>query len=269
MSGEKIIEEMTKDENKRVKDRLMSLIFTQSVVCILIILFSFLLKLIGGDLYEWEKGVYIIDFEDKTSVKEVLNQLSVAVTSSNSDEKRDKSSNTETNAEVKANATLEYELLSEDDGADTIIDFKQVQTLSSVKMAKMNMIMPLSNYRVSSKYGYRVNPVSGVYKLHSGVDLAASSGEKIYSVLGGKVVRSNYVSDYGHCIMIDHGDGLCTLYAHCSQRLVSVGDTVKQGDVIALVGSTGASTGPHLHFEVRVNNERINPLNILSDVYTA
>lgn len=265
MSGEKIIEEMTKDENKKVKDRLMSLIFTQSVVCILIILFSFLLKLIGGDLYEWEKGVYINDFEDKTSVKEVLNQLSVAVKSPNSDGKEDKSSDTE----VKANATLEYELLSEDDGTDTIIDFKQVQTLSSVKMAKMNMIMPLSNYRVSSKYGYRVNPVSGVYKLHSGVDLAASSGEKIYSVLDGKVVRSNYVSDYGHCIMIDHGDGLCTLYAHCSQRLVSVGDTVKQGDVIALVGSTGASTGPHLHFEVRVNNERINPLNILSDVYTA
>ena len=265
MSGEKIIEEMTKDENKKVKDRLMSLIFTQSVVCILIILFSFLLKLIGGDLYEWEKGVYINDFEDKTSVKEVLNQLSVAVKSPNSDGKEDKSSDTE----VKANATLEYELLSEDDGTDTIIDFKQVQTLSSVKMAKMNMILPLSNYRVSSKYGYRVTPVSGVYKLHSGVDLAASSGEKIYSVLDGKVVRSNYVSDYGHCIMIDHGDGLCTLYAHCSQRLVSVGDTVKQGDVIALVGSTGASTGPHLHFEVRVNNERINPLNILSDVYTA
>ena len=84
-----------------------------------------------------------------------------------------------------------------------------------------------------------------------------------------RVVRSDYASDYGHYVMVDHGDGLCTLYAHCSERLVKVGDTVKQGDVIALVGSTGASTGPHLHFEVRVNNERINPLNVLSDVYTA
>ena len=241
-----MIEEMTKDENKRVKDRLMSLIFTQLVVCALIILFSFGLKLIGGDLYEWEKGIYISDFEDKTSVKEVLSQLSTAVTSSNSTEEKEKPSAPET----KSNSTLEY-------------------AVSSVKMSKLNMVMPLSKYRVTSEYGYRVNPVSGLYKLHSGVDLGANSGEKIYSALDGKVVRSDYASDYGHFVMVDHGDGLCTLYAHCSERLVSVGDTVKQGDVIALVGSTGASTGPHLHFEVRVNNERINPLNVLPDVYTA
>ena len=265
MSGEKMIEEMTKDENKRVKDRLMSLIFTQSVVCALIILFSFALKLIGGDLYEWEKGVYISDFEDKTSVKEVLSQLSTAVTSSNSADEKEKP----TPPETKSDNTLEYAVLSEDDGADAVIDFKEVQTLSSVKIAKLNMVMPLSKYRVTSEYGYRVNPVSGLYKLHSGVDLGANSGEKIYSALDGKVVRSDYASDYGHFVMVDHGDGLCTLYAHCSERLVSVGDTVKQGDVIALVGSTGASTGPHLHFEVRVNNERINPLNVLPDVYTA
>lgn len=265
MSGEKIIEEMTKDENKKVKDRLVSLIFTQSVVCVLIILFSFTLKLIGGDLFEWEKGVYISDFEDKTSVKEVLNQLSTVVSAPNDEDKN----KPEKDTEADENKTLEYELLSEDDGADSIIDFKEVQTLSSVKMAKLNMIMPLSKYRVTSEYGYRVNPVSGVYRLHSGVDFGANSGENIYSVLGGKVVRSDYASDYGHYVMIDHGDGLCTLYAHCSERLVSVGDTVKQGDVIALVGSTGASTGPHLHFEVRVNNERINPLNLLSDIHTA
>ncbi|MBQ5717068.1 MAG: hypothetical protein IIV63_04765, partial [Clostridia bacterium] len=114
MSGEKMIEEMTKDENKRVKDRLMSLIFTQSVVCALIILFSFALKLIGGDLYEWEKGVYISDFEDKTSVKEVLNQLSTAVTSSNSTDEKEKPDTPET----KPDNTLEYAVLSEDDGAD-------------------------------------------------------------------------------------------------------------------------------------------------------
>ncbi|MEE1128165.1 MAG: M23 family metallopeptidase, partial [Acutalibacteraceae bacterium] len=95
------------------------------------------------------------------------------------------------------------------------------------------------------------------------------TGDSIYSVLDGTVIRSDYASDYGHYVVVDHGDGLHTLYAHCSERLVEAGDKVKQGDEIALVGSTGASTGPHLHFEVRVNNERINPLNLLPQTLTA
>ncbi len=264
MSGEKIIEEMTKNEDKKVKDRLISLVVTQSVVCALIIAFCFSLKLIGGDFYKWERGLYISDFEDETSVKEVVRQLSNAVSSSPKEEDKTDSKN-----DSKTEPSDGFELMNEDDSTACIVDFSEVQTLSSVKMAKMNMVMPLSKYRVTSEYGYRVNPVSGVYRLHSGVDFGADSGADINSVLSGTVVRSDYASDYGHYVVIDHGDGLCTLYAHCSKRLVEVGDKVEQGDTIALVGSTGASTGPHLHFEVRVNNERINPLNLLPDTFTA
>lgn len=264
MSGEKIIEEMTKDEGKKVKDRLLCLVVTQSVVCVLLLAFSFALRLIGGDLYKWERGQYIAAFEDKTTVKEVVKQLSEAVSSS----ERSETETDETTVEKETQSDA-YDLMSEDDSSACIIDFSQVQTLSSVKMAKNNMIMPLTKCRITSEYGYRVNPVSGVYRLHSGVDLGADSGEDIYAVLGGTVVRSDYASDYGNYVMIDHGDGLCTLYAHCSQRLVEVGDEVEQGDAIALVGSTGASTGPHLHFEVRVNNERINPLSLLPQTLTA
>ena len=109
----------------------------------------------------------------------------------------------------------------------------------------------------------------GDMRLHTAVDIACKEGTFVSAITDGKVLSIEESTALGNVITIDHGDGLCTLYAHCSERLVSVGDTVKQGDVIALVGSTGASTGPHLHFEVRVNNERINPLNLLSDIHTA
>ncbi len=258
-----MIEEMTKDEDKKVKDRLISLILTQSIVCVIVLAFSFALRIIGGDIYKNERITYVSNFQDETSVKEVIKQLSNAVSAQ---PKKESTNDSVTPANAEPDG---YETMSEDDATACIIDFKQVQTLSSVKMAKNSMVVPLSSCRITSEYGYRVNPVSGVYRLHSGIDLGADSGDDIYTVLSGTVVRSDYASDYGNYVMVDHGDGLCTLYAHCSQRLVEVGDKVEQGDKIALVGSTGASTGPHLHFEVRVNNERINPLNILPQTLTA
>lgn len=266
LSGEKMIEEMTKNEDKKVKDRLLRLLLTQTAVCVAVLLFAGALRLIGGDLYSGEKSAYISNFEDKTTVAEVMKQLSSAVSPQESKPKEDTKdavSKTQTTPEKQ------YAVMSEDDSSACIVDFAKVQALSSVKMAKNNMIMPLSAYRITSEYGYRVSPISGNYRLHSGVDLGAESGSDVYSVLSGTVVDSDYASDYGNYVIIDHGDGLCTLYAHCSKRLVSAGDKVSQGDTIALVGSTGASTGPHLHFEVRVNNERINPLNLLPITLTA
>lgn len=120
-------------------------------------------------------------------------------------------------------------------------------------------VSPLDSAYISSHYGYRTNPVSGKYKLHSGLDLACGEGSSIYAVLGGTVTTSEYSNSYGNYIIIDHENGYQTLYAHCSKLLKSKGDTVKRGDVIALVGSTGNSTGPHLHIEVRENGERLDP----------
>lgn len=264
LSGKKLIDDMTKDENKKVKDRLISLVATQSIVCVVIIVVAFAFKMIGGDFYTNEKQIYVANFEDETTPAEVISQLS-SVVSSNSNEKKESTPEvTNVNAQTDG-----LDLIGEDDSTACIIDFAEVQTLSSVKMAKNNMVKPLSACRITSEYGYRVNPVSGLYRLHSGIDLGADTGDSIYSVLDGTVIRSDYASDYGHYVVVDHGDGLHTLYAHCSERLVEAGDKVKQGDEIALVGSTGASTGPHLHFEVRVNNERINPLNLLPQTLTA
>ena len=116
---------------------------------------------------------------------------------------------------------------------------------------------------VTSEFGYRRDPFTGQTKGHSGMDLAVPTGTSIRAALPGTVTISQYSSSYGYYVMIDHGGGLSTLYAHNSKLLVTVGQTVNAGDIVSLSGSTGRSTGPHLHFEVRVNGERTNPRSYL------
>jgi murein DD-endopeptidase MepM/ murein hydrolase activator NlpD len=122
--------------------------------------------------------------------------------------------------------------------------------------------MPIKQgYRVTSNFGTRVHPITGKKHTHTGIDFGAPSGTPIYAAEGGRVIISQVWSTYGNCIVIDHGNGLWTLYAHIRNGglLVDEGDTVKKGDKIAEVGSTGNSTGPHLHFEVRKNEVPVNP----------
>jgi murein DD-endopeptidase MepM/ murein hydrolase activator NlpD len=116
--------------------------------------------------------------------------------------------------------------------------------------------------RVSSEFGYRICPFHG-RELHSGIDIAAPNGTQIHAALSGTVTKSYYSNSYGNYTIIDHGNGVTTAYAHQSKRLVNVGDKVEANQVIGLVGSTGNSTGPHLHFEVRVDGELQNPRNFL------
>ena len=118
-----------------------------------------------------------------------------------------------------------------------------------------------ANWRsvVTSEFGNRIDPITGRPDGHTGMDLAVPSGTPVRAALDGTVTLSQYDGSYGYCVMIDHGSGLTTLYGHNSRLLVSVGQTVHAGDVVSLSGATGRVTGPHLHFEVRVNGERTNP----------
>ena len=119
---------------------------------------------------------------------------------------------------------------------------------------------PSSSY-ITSPFGYRIHPIYGYKKFHTGIDIGASSGSAIVAANPGTVILSGWNGGYGKCVVVDHGGGVTTLYAHCSSLLVSYGQKVSRGQQIAKVGSTGNSTGPHLHFEVRLNGSYKNPMN--------
>lgn len=124
---------------------------------------------------------------------------------------------------------------------------------------------PLASYtRVSDDYGMRIHPTLGVEQFHNGVDFASASGTAIFAAYDGKVVAAAYNATMGNYVMIDHGDGLSTIYMHASALYVSKGDVVARGDTIAAVGSTGRSTGSHLHFSVRLNGSYVSPWAYLS-----
>ncbi|MBD5546215.1 MAG: peptidoglycan DD-metalloendopeptidase family protein [Lachnospiraceae bacterium] len=123
---------------------------------------------------------------------------------------------------------------------------------------------PAPSYtRISDEYGYRIHPILGVQQFHNGVDMAAPGGSPILAAYDGKVVAAAYSSSMGNYIMIDHGDNLYTIYMHASALYVSKGAEVSKGDKIAAVGSTGRSTGNHLHFSVRLNGNYVSPWNYL------
>lgn len=124
--------------------------------------------------------------------------------------------------------------------------------------------LPVAMGYYSSNYGYRVDPITGKSTFHTGVDLIAVPGTPVMAAAGGMVTAASYMSEYGNVVDIDHDNGLTSRYAHLSKSLVKVGDVVMKGQVIALVGMTGRTTGPHLHFEVRENSIPLNPNKFLS-----
>ena len=141
---------------------------------------------------------------------------------------------------------------------------KMSSSSTTSKYTGGTMQWPLPNfYTVTSYYGNRLHPVLKVYKMHTGVDIAGSgcNGKNAVAAADGKVINAGWISGYGYTVMIDHGGGVVTLYAHSQKLLVKVGQQVTRGQPIMLVGSTGYATGPHLHFEVRINGKYVNPLN--------
>lgn len=124
------------------------------------------------------------------------------------------------------------------------------------------LVWPCPGYnRVSSGYGMRYHPILKYNRMHSGIDVSAPSGARLVAVGSGRVLSAGVRGGYGNCVMIDHGNGLASVYAHMSSISVRTGQGVAAGDAIGAVGSTGLSTGPHLHFEIRVNGDAKNPLD--------
>lgn len=156
--------------------------------------------------------------------------------------------------------TLDYQLLHQ------AISFNMIRDYALHSQNKLNHIpsvLPINikDYTMSSGYGIRIDPVYKSHKFHAGLDFAADMGTQVFATANGKVSFASQKSGYGNCIEIDHGYNYRTLYAHLSKILVPEGKEVKRGELIGLVGSTGKSTGPHLHYEVYFKDKPQNPVN--------
>ncbi|MCQ2334438.1 MAG: peptidoglycan DD-metalloendopeptidase family protein [Paludibacteraceae bacterium] len=156
---------------------------------------------------------------------------------------------------------LENELYVQAKSYEEIISLTQQQ---DTRMKNIPAIQPVLNKdltRVASGYGWRIDPVYHTRRFHEGMDFTAPTGTDVYATGNGKVVFAGWKQGYGNCIEIEHGFDYMTRYAHLHKVLVLKGKTVHRGDVIGLVGSTGKSTGPHLHYEVHYRNNPVDPRN--------
>lgn len=222
---------------KKQKDRFLTFLSGQIFFCTVAVIFVLVISAIGGEIYDYSKSVFDECFNKPINVNQVLtaSQTKAVLQAQNL---------TQSKTEKKANSLT-------NDKINTV--------LSSVN-ANNSMCMPVDG-SVTSEYSYRIHPVTGDYKLHSGIDIGANTGDNIYSVLDGVVseVDKKCKTTYGKYIVVKHSTGTSTLYGHCSKIIAKTGQTVKKGQIIAKVGSTGNSTGPHLHFEIKVNGEKLNP----------
>ena len=168
--------------------------------------------------------------------------------------------------------TYEAEVAAEEQAAASIkADMDQLIADSQAQAGSGSTVSPSSgwmlpipgNYNITSVYGWRIHPIFGEGRGHDGIDIGASTGTPIHAVGNGRVILSEYYGGYGECVILDMGDGYQTLYGHMSSRAVSVGQSVAQGEVIGYVGSTGWSTGPHLHFGVYSGSTSYDPFDFL------
>jgi len=167
---------------------------------------------------------------------------------------------TELSKDLKELERLEDKLLEQ----SKEIEKKIIASQSNNKYIGGKIQWPVpSCTRITSPYGYRMHPILKKKKLHTGIDIGAASGSAVVAGNDGTVIFSGYNGGYGNTVIIDHGGKISTLYAHNSKLLVKEGDKVKRGQTIAKSGSTGLSTGPHVHFEVRINGQHTNPMNYL------
>lgn len=173
------------------------------------------------------------------------------------DEKKKALNNVEKEKSLYDKALREMERASEELGEAIRKLQQKTREDDGVKQA-LKMIWPVQG-RISSDYGWRLHPILNENRFHTGLDIAAPSGRDIKVAADGTVILAGWVQGYGLTVVVSHGNETTTLYGHTSKLLCQAGERVKQGQVIAKVGSTGVSSGPHLHFEIRVNGDPVNP----------
>ena len=247
---------------KTNEDYLIRNILHQFAVCVILIGLLFALKSTNSNFYYEIKDFVSDSLSENITKEEIESVYNTVKTAYEAD--MDNTSEEEyipleePSLEAKVNAK---------GGADTKIQSsKDVPANASVKSYTLNkqMVIPVDGV-ISSDFGVRYHPVDGDLRFHTGIDIAADSGTPIYAAFDGTVTVSKYDQWNGNYIKLTHDNNITTVYCHCQSVNVSTGQNIKAGEVIGYVGSTGVSTGPHLHFELRINDVSYNPFTAMDD----
>lgn len=248
-------QESTKPQ--RPAENFNKVVFVQVAVCAFVILLIFLAGKFSPSTFEFIKDEFGQIMSVDMSSQELVDSAKGAAQSVMGSAEEE-TAETATTTEDK---TKEEELNGEG-GEDT--EDTAVAVMAS--LGKNDKITVPVNGRITSRYGYRTNPISGKYGLHTGVDIAADEGTNIVAAYNGVVKDTGYGVKKGNYVLMEHSDGTETLYCHCSEVLVEEGTVLRAGETIALVGSTGWSTGPHLHFEIHnKNGSTVDPLSVIKE----
>ena len=228
---------------------------------------------IAKELAEYDKGIMdaiksvndelIVEKENAT---QYLNEQKVAMSEieaakADLEKKREKAKTTLAQLEKDEKAYIRYIEQKQNEESSFRNTYSSTGTIAASDINSGSFAWPTSSRTITSEFApSRVNPVSGKILPHTGTDIAGNSGDPVVAAASGTITFSGVNSGYGNCVMIDHGDGVSTLYAHMSTLNVSVGQRVSKGEMVGRVGSTGNSTGPHLHFEILLGGSPVDPM---------
>lgn len=261
----------SRSKPKTKTDYLIRLILLQSVLSLLIVSGVFLASKISPNLFAEMKEDYGRIMQNDMSVGDIAGDLKdaaqfvfkpVEITEAATEKSED--AFTVSTYEVTSDETGETiavgEIIENGSGGS---DIESVQAAKGTSFAdyyvSVEPVIPVKGARITSRFGYRTHPITGNYGFHTGLDLAAAEGTPIAAAFYGTIAETGEDDAWGKYVLMEHSDGFATFYCHLSEIYAEEGAVIRQGETIGLVGSTGWSTGPHLHFEVRINGVRVDP----------
>lgn len=271
----------SKSKPKTKTDYLVRLILLQSVLCIVIVSGVFLVSKVSPTAYAKMREDYLRIMQNDMSAGEMVEQLKDAadfVFKPSESAEPAMSVNVATETSAKEITVDSFEVTSDETGERVAVgeiiqngsgggDMESREAVKGTSFApyyvSVDPVLPVKGARITSRFGYRTNPVSGNYGFHTGLDLAAAEGTPVSAVFYGRVAETGESDVWGKYVLLEHSDGFATYYCHLSEILAEENAVIRQGETIGLVGSTGWSTGPHLHFEVRINGVRVDPERLL------
>ncbi len=263
---------LSKPKNKT--DYLIRLVLLQCVLCILIVTGVFIASKVSPSSFARIKEDYAEIMSKDMSAGEIVEQVKDAAEFVFTPGDAVQASSDNIKAEITENITVEsFEVTSDETGEKVAVgeiaqgsgggDIEAKEAVKGTTFAPYFVSvapqLPVEDARITSRFGYRTNPVSGKYGFHTGLDLAATEGTPVSAAFYGMIIETGSSDVWGNYVLMEHSEGLRTYYCHLSEIYVNDGAVIRQGETIGTVGSTGWSTGPHLHFEVRINGVRVNP----------